>query len=82
MKDATSFGFSRFWDIYLPLGMSSIPAGCFKLMGMAAAGLDQPINVGWDKRANASAGPPLNVRGLASRIGCESDCRLEFLIGA
>ena len=42
MKDATNFGFSRFWDIYLPLGMSSIPAGCFKLMGMAAAGLDQP----------------------------------------
>ena len=35
-------GFSRFWDIYLPLGISAIPAGCFKLLRLAADGLDRP----------------------------------------
>ncbi len=35
-------GFSRFWDIYLPLGISVIPAGCFKLLRLAADGLDRP----------------------------------------
>jgi len=42
VKDSSKFGFSRFWDIYVPLGVSSIPAGCFKLMRVAANGVDQP----------------------------------------
>ena len=42
VKNSTHFGFSRFWDLYLPVGISSIPASCFKLMRLAAAGLDQP----------------------------------------
>jgi len=32
VKDHPQIGFSKYWDIYLPLGMSAIPAGCFKLM--------------------------------------------------
>ncbi|MFN9720365.1 MAG: hypothetical protein ACK58L_16835 [Planctomycetota bacterium] len=35
-------GFSKYWDIYLPLGISSVPAGCFKLMRLVTAGADQP----------------------------------------
>lgn len=42
MIDRPQIGVSRHWDIYLPLGMSTIPAGCFKLMRIAMDDLDQP----------------------------------------
>ena len=42
MKDPSEMGFSRFWDIYVPLTMSAIPAGFFKLLGMLIEGDARP----------------------------------------
>ena len=42
MSLRNALGFSKFWDIYLPIGISSIPPGCFKLIRVAADWLDQP----------------------------------------
>lgn len=42
VKDHPQIGFSKYWDIYLPLGMSAIPAGCFKLVRIVIDGEDAP----------------------------------------
>lgn len=36
------FGLSYFWDVYLPLGITAIPASAFVLIRPIAAGLNQP----------------------------------------
>ena len=36
------FRLSKFWDVFIPIAIASVPAGMFKLLGMVTSGLDKP----------------------------------------
>ena len=41
-KPPAAFRISKFWDIYIPITIATIPAGIFVLLGLVTEGLDKP----------------------------------------